>query len=107
MSGCGDFNGEQLPWNRLCTETYEINQRLSDFSRWRGEKPADRAGLWHLMTQCNTGPSVGVAWLGMLCTKDAFQQVRNGVSQYVSGTGVSSITPVEWKVVAHEIGHSM
>lgn len=34
------------------------------------------------------------------------QQIEeNGSSEWVSGTGVSSITRDEWKVVAHEIGH--
>jgi hypothetical protein len=52
MSGCGDFLGESLPWNRLCSDSYSINQRLSDFSRWRGEKTEqDVAGLWHLMSK--------------------------------------------------------
>ncbi len=41
-------------WNRPCSESYEINRRLSDFSRWRGTQDKD-AGLWHLMTKCNTG----------------------------------------------------
>lgn len=29
----------------------------------------------------------------------------DGSYEWVSGTGVSSITRDEWKVVAHEIGH--
>lgn len=52
MSGCGDFLGETLEWNRLCTDSYTINRRLSDFSKWRGEKSEqDEAGLWHLMSK--------------------------------------------------------
>lgn len=31
--------------------------------------------------------------------------LENGASEWVSGTGVSSITRDEWKVVAHEVGH--
>ncbi|RUS13245.1 Metallo-peptidase family M12B Reprolysin-like-domain-containing protein [Endogone sp. FLAS-F59071] len=42
----------------------------------------------------------------MLCqTSATVQQASDGTSEYVSGTGVSSITRDEWKVVAHEIGH--
>lgn len=32
-------------------------------------------------------------------------QLDDGSYEWVSGTGVSSITRDEWKVVAHEIGH--
>ncbi|KAJ3294243.1 hypothetical protein HK104_003819, partial [Borealophlyctis nickersoniae] len=95
-----------MMWNQECSDGYTINNRLSDFSRWRGSKAADQAGLWHLMTKCNTGASVGVAWLSTLCANTTFTQNTGGSQQFVSGTGVSSIVPVEWKVVAHEIGHS-
>ncbi|KAF9935511.1 hypothetical protein BGZ65_003341 [Modicella reniformis] len=33
-------------------------------------------------------------------------QTTQGQQQYTAGTGVSSITPNEWMVVAHEIGHN-
>ncbi|KAI8575236.1 hypothetical protein K450DRAFT_262730 [Umbelopsis ramanniana AG] len=88
-----------------CNTNYPINMRLSDFSQWRGSKGDDGAGLWHLLTQCATGSKVGIAWLGQLCTTDVSLQQQDGGNEYVSGTGVSSITREEWKVVAHEIGH--
>lgn len=53
------------------------------------------------MTKCSTQPAVGIAWVSQLCQSTSQTQQ----SQTVSGTGVSSIVPVEWKVVAHEIGH--
>ncbi|KAI8994261.1 Metallo-peptidase family M12B Reprolysin-like-domain-containing protein [Gaertneriomyces semiglobifer] len=99
-------NDEALKWNRECSDAYTINKRLSDFSEWRGNKEKDEAGLWHLMTRCSTGSSVGVAWLGMLCAQDAFTQQSPLGPQFVSGTGVSAAVPAEWKVVAHEIGHN-
>ncbi|RUS21904.1 Metallo-peptidase family M12-domain-containing protein [Jimgerdemannia flammicorona] len=93
-------------WNQNCSDAYTINNRLSDFSVWRGGRGDDGAGLWHLMTKCFTGVKVGIAWLGMLCqTQATVQQDSDGLTEYVSGTGVSSITRDEWKVVAHEIGH--
>ncbi|KAH6592836.1 hypothetical protein BASA50_007886 [Batrachochytrium salamandrivorans] len=97
----------KMVWNQDCTNGYTITTRLSDFSNWRGnvEGNGDNIGLWHLMTKCSTQPAVGVAWLNMLCSQSATSQTSNGVNQFVSGTGVSSIVPVEWKVVAHEIGH--
>ncbi|KAJ3388040.1 hypothetical protein HDU92_001648 [Lobulomyces angularis] len=107
MQSCGDGkDGEKLPWNIPCSLNFTINQRLSAFSSWRGLKTGDIAGLWHLMTRCNTGPSVGVAWLSTVCLNKTQSQFENGEKMTVSGTGVSSSVPVEWKVVAHEIGHN-
>jgi hypothetical protein len=90
-----------LSWNADCSKTYTISDRLSDFSKWRGDQK-DSFGLWHLMTKCMTTPAVGIAWLGMLCSQTTISQGN----QFVSGTGVSAIVPVEWKVIAHEIGHN-
>ncbi|KAG0287611.1 hypothetical protein BGZ98_004585, partial [Dissophora globulifera] len=95
-------------WNQECSTAYTIDQRLSDFSFWRGQngRSDDGAGLWHLMTKCNSGPVVGIAWTKALCQTKSQSQNANGQGvQYTAGTGVSSITPNEWMVVAHEIGH--
>ncbi|RIB06541.1 Metallo-peptidase family M12-domain-containing protein [Gigaspora rosea] len=94
-------------WNRPCSDSYSISQRLSDFSKWRGTKGDDGAALWHLMSKCNTGTKVGIAWLGQLCQTSATAQSNGECTgqAFVSGTGVSTIVKDEWKVVAHEIGH--
>ncbi|KAG0222495.1 Metallo-peptidase family M12-domain-containing protein [Mortierella sp. GBAus27b] len=96
-----------VEWNQDCSATYTIDQRLSDFSRWRGadDRSSDGAGLWHLMTKCNSGAVVGIAWTKALCQMKSQSQNAQGQVQYTAGTGVSSITPNEWMVVAHEIGH--
>ncbi|KAI8636685.1 Metallo-peptidase family M12-domain-containing protein [Parasitella parasitica] len=95
-----------LAWNQACSSYYSINDRLSDFSLWRGTKGDDGAALWHLMTKCATGVKVGIAWLSQLCETQVSQQIEDdGSYEWVSGTGVSSITRDEWKVVAHEVGH--
>jgi hypothetical protein len=65
-------------WNRECSSSYTISDRLSDFSRWRGTVK-DESGLWHLMTRCGTTPSVGIAWLSMLCAQDAIQQPQGKI----------------------------
>jgi hypothetical protein len=65
-------------WNRECSSSYTISDRLSDFSRWRGTVK-DEAGLWHLMTRCGTQPSVGIAWLSMLCNQEAIQQPQGKI----------------------------
>ncbi|KAG0049527.1 hypothetical protein BGZ83_005713 [Gryganskiella cystojenkinii] len=92
-----------MAWNQECSDNYTINDRLSDFSYWRGQggRNKDGNGLWHLLTGCNTGPILGIAWTKALCQANALSQGN----QYTAGTGVSSISPNEWMVVAHEVGH--
>ncbi|TIA96912.1 hypothetical protein E3P94_03037 [Wallemia ichthyophaga] len=99
---CPDTRNDTVPWNQACGGDVELNDRLSLFSAWRGQKGDDGIGLWHLMTKCNTGSKVGVAWLGTLCQQD----VRSQSSQSVSGTAVTTITRNQWAVAAHEIGHN-
>ncbi|KAF9320878.1 hypothetical protein BG003_004435 [Podila horticola] len=90
-------------WNQECSNNYTINNRLSDFSFWRGQsgRSKDRIGLWHLMTKCSTGAILGIAWTKALCQTAALAQGTD----YTAGTGVSTISPYEWMVVAHELGH--
>ncbi|GES82535.1 zinc metalloprotease [Rhizophagus clarus] len=103
---CPQTPNSTYPFNRQCDDSYTINDRLNDFSQWRGTFPDDGASLWHLMSKCNTGTKVGVAWLGQLCQTKATQQDQGQLGQaIVSGTGVSTIVKDEWKVVAHEVGH--
>ncbi|BGP01951.1 Zinc metalloprotease [Rhodotorula toruloides ATCC 204091] len=101
------------PWNLPCQSGstggtgssigVDLNTRLSIFSQWRGDKGAqDGAGLWHLLTTCQTGSEVGVAWLGQLCRTASSSQG----GQTTSGTGVTAATRSEWQVIAHEIGHN-
>ncbi|KAG9064683.1 hypothetical protein KI688_002941 [Linnemannia hyalina] len=101
-------------WNQECSKNYTMNDRLSDFSYWRGKRAKDGAGLWHLMTQCSSGAIVGIAWTGAVCQMASQSQggsTSSGIgvaatpTQYTAGTGVSSVSPNEWMVVAHEIGH--
>jgi hypothetical protein len=49
---CPTTPASSTAWNRACSSTYAISDRLSDFSQWRGSLGNDGAGLWHLMTQC-------------------------------------------------------
>lgn len=37
-----------IPWNVDCTNV-DLNNRLSLFSDWRGQRGNDSIGLWHLM----------------------------------------------------------
>ncbi|QRW05755.1 reprolysin family zinc metalloprotease [Ceratobasidium sp. AG-Ba] len=88
-------------WNTACSDSITLNERLSLFSAWRGQK-SDGAGLWHLMSGCPTGTEVGVAWLGQVCNVQSSGDPGN----VVSGTAVSTAGRTEWQVVAHEIGHN-
>lgn len=100
-SECPSTANDTMQWNLACSDSITLNNRLSDFSKWRGTH-SDNAGLWHLMSGCPTGSEVGVAWLGVLCQKDTTQSSGDSVS----GTGVSTNGRTEWQVVAHEIGHN-
>ncbi|KAF9329823.1 hypothetical protein BGZ91_000383, partial [Linnemannia elongata] len=106
--GCPTEPTKDAAWNRECSPTYPIDQRLTDFSAWRGQdaRVKDGAGLWHLMTKCNSGPVVGIAWTKALCQAKAQEQSSKGKAEVTAGAAVSSITPNEWMVVAHEIGHN-
>jgi len=89
------------PWNIACGDV-TLNDRLSLFSQWRGNKGNDGTGLWHLLSECSTGSEVGIAWLATLC-----QTIASGSSpNVVSGTAVSTAGRTEWQVIAHEIGHN-
>ncbi|KAH8834846.1 zinc metalloprotease [Flagelloscypha sp. PMI_526] len=97
-----------FPWNVDCNAQSSNNtditlsDRLSTFSKWRGDKGEDGNGLWHLMSGCPTGSEVGIAWLGTLCQTKAEVQGDDAVS----GAGVSTAGRTEWQVIAHEIGHN-
>ncbi|KAJ6626970.1 Metallo-peptidase family M12-domain-containing protein [Mycena sp. CBHHK59/15] len=98
---CPNPVNTSMPWNTDCS-TVTLNDRLSLFSQWRGDKGSDGVGLWHLMSGCPTGSEVGIAWLATLC-----QQTASGSApSVVSGTAVSTAGLTEWQVVAHEIGHN-
>ncbi|EKM60498.1 uncharacterized protein PHACADRAFT_179757 [Phanerochaete carnosa HHB-10118-sp] len=90
------------PWNIPCSGNATLNDRLSLFSAWRGQKGNDSAGLWHLMSGCPTGTEVGIAWLGTLCQQSA----SGDPGSVVSGTAVTTAGKIEWQVLAHEIGHN-
>ncbi|KAF9388242.1 hypothetical protein CPB97_001395 [Podila verticillata] len=106
--GCPATPVKGEEWNQPCSPTtYPIDQRLSDFSAWRGQSPrnSDGAGLWHLMTNCPSGAVVGIAWTKALCQMKSQSQDKGTGVQITAGTGVSSAAALEWMVVAHEIGH--
>ncbi|KAL4808382.1 Metallo-peptidase family M12-domain-containing protein [Aspergillus unguis] len=94
---CTDNPSTAAKWNQPCSSG-NITSRLDQFSDWRGQQSDDNA-YWTLMTDCNTGAEVGLAWLGQLC--------NNEVSGSVSGTNVVVATGSSgWQIFAHESGHT-
>ena len=65
-NSCPNDTTVSVPWNLPCSANVSLNDRLSLFSGWRGQKGDDGAGLWHLMSGCPTGIEVGVAWVSTL-----------------------------------------
>ncbi len=65
LYSCPSQPDPTLPWNIPCSSA-ALDDRLSIFSKWRGQKGQDGAGLWHLMSGCPTGTEVGIAWLATL-----------------------------------------
>jgi hypothetical protein len=41
-------------WDVSCDQSLTLDQRLSLFSQWRGNRGDDGIGLWHLMSACPT-----------------------------------------------------
>lgn len=57
-SSCPSTTSSDEPWNVACNSNNApaLNDRLSLFSEWRGNKGgSDGAGLWHLITTCTSG----------------------------------------------------
>ncbi|KAL7753196.1 hypothetical protein RI367_000971 [Sorochytrium milnesiophthora] len=104
-------------FNRVCSANYTISNRLNDLSYWRGQYKNANAnanvGSWISMSTCNTGATIGLAWLNQVCVANSFAQYdsQSQSNDYVSGTAVmgapTSIgSDSEWLIVAHELGHN-
>jgi hypothetical protein len=51
---CPTSTPSDKTWNVGCGSNLSLDERLSRFSQWRGNKGDDGAGLWHLMSACAT-----------------------------------------------------
>ncbi|KAF2130869.1 zincin [Dothidotthia symphoricarpi CBS 119687] len=94
---------QSTPWNQACTGNVNIQDRLNLFSQWRGSQ-GDNYSHWTLLSTCNTGSAVGLAWLGQACTSGS--QANSGSNETVAGANVVVRTSAEWQVIAHETGHT-
>ncbi|KAM3428143.1 hypothetical protein MY4824_009017 [Beauveria thailandica] len=91
-----------LSWNRACASSLSIGDRLNEFSRWKAGFD-DRTAAWSLMTACQSGSTVGIAWIRGVCQPGVL--VRGAVRS-TPGANVVARTAAEWQVLAHELGHN-
>jgi hypothetical protein len=53
-ANCPSSTPQDATWNVHCNNDLTLDERLSRFSQWRGDRSSDGLGLWHLMTACPT-----------------------------------------------------
>lgn len=113
---CPGTPAQQTQWNQACSDNVDIQDRLNMFSAWRGTL-SDNNSHWTLLSTCNTGSAVGLAWLGQACVNNAIttnsSTTGNGQS---SGSGDETVAGAnvvirtqgasEWQIIAHETGHT-
>ncbi|KAK3387200.1 Metallo-peptidase family M12-domain-containing protein [Podospora didyma] len=98
---CPGTPAASAPWNTACSGSVSIGDRLNQFSAWRGQF-RDNNAYWTLLTTCNTGAAVGLAWLGQVCSDGS----QTNPNETVAGANVVVRTSTEWLVFAHETGHT-
>jgi hypothetical protein len=98
---CPSTPPPSAPWNRPCSDPIDIDARLSTFSQWRGQWK-DTNAFWTLLSTCQTGNAVGLAWLGAICQTEASTRGN----QTSASANVVIRTSTEWLVFAHEVGHT-
>ncbi|KAI0013213.1 zinc metalloprotease mde10 [Xylariaceae sp. FL0662B] len=104
---CPGTPPENAQWNRPCSNSVTISDRLNLFSTWRGQF-GDSNAYWTLLSTCNTDAAVGLAWLGQLCSQGSGSQGgdSSGGNETIAGANVVVRTSAEWQVFAHESGHT-
>lgn len=120
-ASCPGTPSQNTAWNQGCSDSVQIQDRLNLFSAWRGQQ-SDSNSHWTLLSTCNTGSAVGLAWLGQACVSDAMELNSSttgdgqagqsggdgGGAETISGANVVVRTrgAQEWQVIAHETGHT-
>lgn len=102
---CPTTPQQATPWNQACGNNVQIQDRLNLFSGWRGQQN-DQNSHWTLLSTCNTGSAVGLAWLGQACVPGSQSNNASQGSETVAGANVVVRTSTEWQVIAHETGHT-
>lgn len=98
---CPSSSGSSsTPWNLGCSSQVDISGRLQRLTDWRRGVGVDGNAVWSLFSACQSGQTVGIAWIGTVC---------NGASGRSGGTPGANVvirTRSEWQVLAHELGHN-
>lgn len=116
-ASCPVSPSQNTPWNQDCGGNVNIQQRLNFFSAWRIQQK-DSNSHWTLLTTCNTGSEIGLAWLGQACVNgnvDSNSSIAEK-AEIDNGGGESTVSGAnlvvrthgtnEWQVFAHETGHT-
>ncbi|KAJ3709459.1 Metallo-peptidase family M12-domain-containing protein [Lentinula raphanica] len=100
---CPTTADSDIPWNVDCTNV-DLNDRLSLFSEWRGQRGNDSIGLWHLMSGCPQELKI-LSMLMLVCILGVKRILRvlQGLSPLAPGVHQ---WPNGVAVVSHEIGHN-
>jgi hypothetical protein len=98
-SSCPGTPPPATPWNQACSSSVDIQTRLNLFSQWRGSQQ-DGNSHWTLLSTCNTGSAVGLAWLGQACVTGSQGSNSTSGSETVAGANVVVRTSTEWQVIA-------
>lgn len=114
-ANCPGTPPSTTPWNQPCSDSVDIQDRLNLFSAWRGTLQ-DNNSHWTLLSTCNTGSAVGLAWLGQACVSGAISTNSSTTGNGQSGGGAESVAGAnvvirtngasEWQIIAHETGHT-
>jgi hypothetical protein len=98
-SGGEAWNNAASDTGGTCSQT--IESKLDAMRAWStpgGGRPNER-GLWHLLTPCFYSGTVGLAYVGVLCSTSG--GYNTGVSGHALGNCCS-----DWGTFAHEVGHN-
>lgn len=114
-SSCPGTPASTTPWNQACSDSVDIQDRLNLFSAWRGTLQDDNSH-WTLLSTCNTGSAVGLAWLGQACVSTSMSTNGSTTGNGASTTGSETVSGAnvvvrtqgasEWQIIAHETGHT-
>lgn len=112
---CPGTPPQNTPWNQGCSDSVDIQDRLNLFSAWRGQQ-RDSNSHWTLLSTCNTGSAVGLAWLGQACVNEAMDSNSSTTGNGQADSGQETVAGAnvvvrtrgasEWQVIAHETGHT-
>lgn len=100
-ASCPSSPSRSTQWNVPCSSGVDISRRLRLFSEWRARHRDDNAA-WTLLSTCGSGSTVGIAWIGNICSSGS----SSWSSRSVASTNVVVRTNTEWQVIAHELAHN-